>query len=353
MPYAQSAQLLREFAAQEPCRRGNGRPCGGSGQLPEKRRGAGRIVFGTLCHLVVTVSCCAATASAADDGALPVQQVAPGIFVHAGRQETSDAANHGDIANLGFIVGERCVAVIDSGGSLRIGQRLRLAVQAATPLPVCYVINTHVHPDHVFGNAAFLSGGAPPRFVGHAHLAAALAARGANYRRALRRDVGESSAGSAIVPPDVAVDGTLELDLGARKLQLRAWPTAHTDNDLSILDESTGTLWLADLLFAGHTPVVDGSLRGWLAVMAEVARLQPKRIVSGHGEAADWRRALAEQERYLRVLLDETRAAIAAGKTLSAAVDSVGQSEQARWLLFDDFHRRNVTAAYAELEWEN
>jgi len=313
-----------------------------------------RVIFGTLCHLTVTVACLASLALAgSDDGPLPMQQVAQGVYMHAGHQATSDAVNHGDIANIGFIVGERCVAVIDSGGSRQIGERLRRAVRAATPLPVCYVINTHVHPDHVFGNAAFRTGPTPPVFVGHARLAAALAARGANYQRALLRDVGAAAAGSEIVPPDVAVDRTLTLDLGGRPLQLRAWPTAHTDNDLSILDETTGTLWLSDLLFAGHTPVVDGSLRGWLAVIAELARLQPRHVIGGHGDASDWRRALADQARYLRVLLDETRAAIRAGQTLSEAVESVGQSERERWLLFDDFHRRNVTAAYAELEWEN
>ena len=311
-----------------------------------------RIVFGTLCHLAVTVSCLAPTAQA-DEGPLPMREAAPGVFVHAGRQETSDAHNHGDIANVGFIVGSRCVAVIDSGGSILVGERLRRAVRAATAAPICYVINTHMHPDHVFGNAAFSKEPAPPAFVGHARLAAALAARGANYRRTLLRDVGADVAGSEIVLPTRAVAETLELDLGARKLQLRAWPTAHTDNDLTVLDETTGTLWLSDLLFAGHIPVVDGSLPGWLGVVAEIARLEPRRVVLGHGESADWRRALADQERYLRVLLDETRAAIKARRTLSEAVDSVGRTEQGRWLLFDDFHRRNVSAAYAELEWED
>ncbi len=320
--------------------------------MPGIRHCPGRIVFGTLCHLAVTVSC-VATLAWAEDGPLPMREVAPGIHVHSGRQETADAGNRGDIANIGFIVGEHCVAVVDTGGSILIGERLRLAVQAATPRPICYVINTHMHPDHVFGNAAFRQGSAAPVFVGHARLGAALAARGGNYRRALLRDAGEAAAGSEIIPPTLEVTTTLELDLGGRKLQLRAWPTAHTDNDLTVFDETTGTLWVSDLLFAGHTPVVDGSLRGWLGVMAEMARLEPRRFVCGHGDAKDWHAALAGQERYLRVLLTETRAAIKAGKTLAQAVDSVGHSEKDRWLLFDEFHRRNVTAVYAELEWED
>lgn len=320
--------------------------------MPALSQGWARIVFGTLCHIAVTLSCFALPAKA-DEGPLPMREIAPGVFVHAGRQETADAHNQGDIANIGFIVGGRCVAVIDTGGSIRVGERLRQAVRAATPLPVCYVINTHMHPDHVFGNAAFRQAEPAPVFVGHARLAAALAARGANYRHALLRDVGAEAAGSDIVLPTLEVKGTLELDLGGRKLALRAWPTAHTDNDLSVFDEATATLWLSDLLFVGHTPVVDGSLRGWQKALAEIARLQPRRVVAGHGEAGDWRRALAEQQRYLEVLANETKAAIKAGKPLAEAVATVGQGERGKWLLFDDFHRRNATAAYAELEWED
>ena len=85
--------------------------------------------------------------------AFAVDQVAPGIFVHAGKHLPLDAPGHDDIANIGFIVGARCVAVIDTGGSVRIGRALRAAIRQHTALPVCYVINTHVHVDHVLGNA--------------------------------------------------------------------------------------------------------------------------------------------------------------------------------------------------------
>ena len=302
--------------------------------------------------LALACLCGPAPAAPADEVALQVREIAPGIFVHPGRQEDSSAANLGDIANLGFVVGGRCVAVIDTGGSLAVGRRLREAVRRATPLPVCYVINTHVHPDHIFGNAAFAADA--PVYVGHQRLPAAMAARGRNYRNALERDFGTAAAGSEIVPPTLTVRDTLDLDLGDRVLQLRAWPTAHTDNDLTVFDPRTGTLWLSDLLFVRRIPVVDGSLKGWLVAIEEMQRLQPKRVIAGHGEAgAAWREALAEQARYLNLLLAEVRQAIREKKTLQQAVDTVGLAERERWLLFDGFHRRNVTAAYAELEWED
>ena len=295
----------------------------------------------------------AALPAAAADKALPVTPVAEGVFVHFGAQEDSGPRNLGDIANIGFIVGGRCVAVIDTGGTAEVGRRLRAAVAERAPgKPVCYVINTHVHPDHIFGNAAFKD--PETVFVGHARLPAAMAARGGNYLRAMQRDFQEVAAGSEVVPPTLLVQDSMELDLGGRVLTLRAWPTAHTDNDLTVYDSATGTLWLSDLLFVERTPVVDGSIRGWLAQLPRIAALQPRQVVPGHGRVdGNFAEALAAQERYLKTLRDGVRAAIKAGRTLPQAVAEVGAAEKGRWLLFDNFNPRNVTAVYAELEWED
>ncbi|MDO9599112.1 MAG: quinoprotein relay system zinc metallohydrolase 2 [Azoarcus sp.] len=297
---------------------------------------------------------------------LPVAEVAPGVFVHQGRHEENSVDNAGDIANIGFVVGERCVAVVDSGGTPAIGRALLAAIRQRTALPVCYVVNTHMHPDHVLGNAAFVDPAGSVRFVGSIRLPAALSARTAVYQSAISLSTGEpcactggeGSEAAALearpVPPDLLVDGEMSLDLGGRALHLRSWPTAHTDNDLTVFDEATATLWLGDLLFEERIPVVDGSLRGWLAVLGELRTLPARHVVPGHG-ALDlrWPDALVPMERYLNGLVVEVRTALRARKSLAETVDAADPAQLTGWKLAEEYHRRNVTAAYVELEWED
>ena len=178
--------------------------------------------------------------------------------------------------------------------------------------------------------------------------------RGAYYLETNRRLLGpQAFAGTEVVAPTVPVEHSLSLDLGQRRLRLMAYPTAHTDNDLTVLDEQTGTLWAGDLLFIRHLPVVDGSLKGWLGVMDTLAALTAARAVPGHGPAwAPWPEALGRQRAYLTKLAADLRVLIAEGETMRQASMKAGQTERRDWVLFDEFNPRNATAGFAELEWE-
>jgi quinoprotein relay system zinc metallohydrolase 2 len=241
--------------------------------------------------------------------------------------------------------------VIDTGGSLAEGRRLLAAIRARTALPIRYVVNTHVHPDHILGNAAFLDEGAI--IVGHRNLPDSLAARADHYLAANAALIGPGFAGTRAVPPSLLVADRLDLDLGQRRLVLEAWPTGHTNTDLTVFDASTGSWFLGDLLFLDHVPALDGSLTGWLATLRRLVARPAARAIPGHGPvAAPWPAAAVPMQHYLEGLEADIRADLKAGRTMQDAAGGAERGEADHWHLFDAFNARNATSAFHELEWE-
>jgi quinoprotein relay system zinc metallohydrolase 2 len=324
-------------------------------KLPQSETDLTRVTRRHACACLLSALCCSpalqAQGAALAADAVELTEVAPGLHVFHGAHEEATVGNLGAIANIAVVVGERMVAIVDTGGSFAWGMRLRAAVRSLTDLPIRYIINSHVHPDHVLGNAAFDAD--RPEIIGHAKLPDALAERGVYYLKHVAELLGDTSAGTRIVEPTMLINNRQQIDLGGRVLQLQAHRTAHTDNDLSVFDMATNTLLASDLLFIDRIPVIDGSLNGWLAVLDDLRRLRADRVVPGHGPAsAPWPAALDAEERYLRTLQTDIRALIADGATMEQAVETAGRDEKTSWLLFDEYHARNVVTAFAELEWE-
>ncbi|AZN70557.1 quinoprotein relay system zinc metallohydrolase 2 [Georhizobium profundi] len=295
-------------------------------------------------------SCCPLNGAAlARQSDLPFQEIEDGIHVRYGLQEVITAGNHGAIANIGFIIGDESVAVVDTGTTYAQGVLLMAAVRHVTDKPVSHVIATHVHLDHCFGHGAFED--AAPVFVGHHRLPGALSERGDFYLEQIKT-LSLNGGDTKVVQPNFLVDDAAEIDLGGRKLLLKAWPAAHTDNDLTVFDTRTGLLWAGDLLFVDRIPIVDGSLNGWIDHLDELMSGDVSQVMPGHGALGSGREAIEQQKEYLVSLRDGVRAAIADGLDMTEAVAQLADLAGPNWLLRDEGHGRNIIAAYAELEWE-
>ncbi len=280
-----------------------------------------------------------------------IENVGDGIYVHHGVHMDIDDGYKGDICNASFVVGSKGVAVIDTGGSIKVGNQLREAIRKVTALPVLYVINTHVHPDHIYGNAAFVAD--KPEFVGHEKLATAMELRREQYAKINTKLLGEDAIGSELVKPTIAVKTTLEVDLGDRKLMLTAHPVAHTNTDLSAMDIKSSTLFTGDLLFIERTPVLEGDIKGLIAELEKLKSSATKQVVPGHGSVTkDWKLAVENEQRYLTALLMDIRASIKKGESMESAMNTAAASEKDKWQLFDIANRRNVNIIYPALEWE-
>jgi glyoxylase-like metal-dependent hydrolase (beta-lactamase superfamily II) len=165
--------------------------------------------------------------------------------------------------------------------------------------------------------------------------------------------LGDAAVGSRIVLSTHTVAAERVIDLGNRQLLLKAWSIAHTDHDLSVMDERTRSWWLGDLLFVDRTPSIDGDVAGWLSVMDALSDTLATRVIPGHGPIViDNNAALAKQRQYLQTLVKDLRQSIAEGKSMQAAIESAARSERSQWKLFDSANRRNATMLYPKLEWD-
>lgn len=282
---------------------------------------------------------------------LKLENVGDGIYVHHGEHLDIDTGYQGDICNTSFVVGSKGVAVIDTGGSLKVGQQLRAAIRKVTDKPILYVINTHVHPDHLYGNAAFIED--KPQFVGHAKLGAAMQLRKEAYDKLNASYLGADAKGNVQVLPTLAVKEAMDLDLGDRSLRVVPYATAHTNTDISVLDSKTATLFTGDLLFIERTPVIEGDIKGLIAAIDTLKTYPAKQVVPGHGPVAkDWVQALDNEQRYLNAVLTDVRAAIKKGESMEQTMATAAAGERDKWVLFDIANRRNVNTIFTALEWE-
>jgi quinoprotein relay system zinc metallohydrolase 2 len=286
-----------------------------------------------------------------NDNEFTLENLGEGIYVHHGKHLDIDTGYQGDICNISFIVGSKGVAVIDTGGSLKVGNQLRNAIKKVTDKPILYVINTHVHPDHIYGNAAFLQD--KPQFIGHEKLADAMELRKEAYAKLNEKFLGEDAKGSDIVKPNIAVKETMKFDLGDRTLSITPYPVAHTNTDITVIDSKTSTLLTGDLLFIERTPVVEGDIKGLIAAIDVIKTYPVKRVIPGHGPVAeDWMTALNNEQRYLNAVLTDVRSAIKNGDSMEHAMDTAAANERGKWVLFDVANRRNVNTIFSALEWE-
>jgi len=281
-----------------------------------------------------------------------VENIGDGIYVHHGEHLDIDTGYQGDICNISFIVGSLGVAVVDTGGSLKVGNQLKSAIAGVTDKPILYVINTHIHPDHIYGNAAF-SPNPKTIFVGHVKLPDAMTLREEAYNKLNVQLLGDDAKGTVIVKPTILVSEPMTLDLGDRQLRLTPYTNAHTNTDISVIDSKTQTLFTGDLLFIERTPVLEGDIKNFIATIDTLKSYPVKQVVPGHGPVAkDCQQALDNEKRYFNAVLTDIRQIISHDGSMREAMDKAAESEKDHWLLFDIANRRNINTVYPALEWE-
>lgn len=243
--------------------------------------------------------------------------------------------------NAGLITSGGRPALIDTAATEARTVALRAAVAAVTPEPPRFVINTHPHGDHVFGNRFFADEAV---IVSHEATRAEMDLAGLHLT-SLWPEVcwGDVS----VELPSLTYRGALTLHLGDTTAELMHLGTAHTRNDTVVWLPRQRVLFTGDVVMSGATPFcLTGSIAGSLEVIEQLRALEPETVVSGHGPVGG-PELLEQSAGYLRYVQRLAADGIAAGLTPLEAARASGPGPYAE-LLDSERLVPNLHRAYAE-----
>jgi len=232
----------------------------------------------------------AASVNAADEpfpAALKPIRVTDRVYYVQGAPGVASADNQGFNSNAGFVITDEGVVVVDALGTPVLGEALLDAIRRITPKPIRRVVVTHYHADHFYGLAALKADGADVWAQERAreYLDGGEAERRLEQRS---RDLFPwVPADMPIVRPDHWIGERDAFTLGGERFEIEHLGPAHSPEDVIVVVPSEGVVFAGDLLFAGRIPFVgEADSRRWLERIDALMHLEPRVIVTGHGEVS-------------------------------------------------------------------
>ena len=284
---------------------------------------------------------------------LKPRQIAPGTWVVEGAVDDFSRANGCNIINTAFIVTGSGVVVVNTGPSRLYGEQQRQAIERLTSEPVLRVINLNLHPDYFFGNQAWAD--KPTQAL--TGTVAGQVAEGAAYADNLYRLCGDWMKGTESQPARAALapdNMPQRFTLGGHQLELRRLQ-GHTQDDLVLLDHSTGVMFAGGLVFSRRVPTTPhADFQAWLSSLDTLAQWQRQegfqQVVPSHGSVHSGSAGIEETRDWLRWLSTTLRESAEQGLDLSEVMGMPVPERFAAWAAQPAELQRTLTQWYPRYE---
>jgi cyclase len=250
----------------------------------------------------------------------------------------------------GAITGPQWAVVIDTLAMPEETLAMRSFIEEDLGVPVRYIINTHYHADHTWGNGFFPGA----TIIGHRLCRQLMLEKGGPALDSARRQ-NAAFKQVKIVPPHLTFDeGQMTLRVGKKSLILSASP-GHSPDGITILVEEDRVLFAGDS-FLPLPYIIDGDIEETVTFIKKVSKMGLENIVQGHGDIilrGEVEDAVKENLAYLSSIRKAVRTAARRRNPLDALamidIESCGKSRVHLGGLAEDLHRRNLRSLYKDI----
>ena len=251
--------------------------------------------------------------------------------------------------NSTLIIGKKDCILVDTRQNISLAKESQSAVKSITNKPIKYLINTHYHGDHTFGNQMFIE---VQDIIGHKNTRATLLETGEQHKDLFRDFFGVSGTDEVVItPPTLTFEKELSLQFDNETINIFHTNNAHSDTDCYIYIPEQKLLITGDLFnnqIIGFTGDPQSSLSGWIKAIQEMAELDIKTVIPGHGPFGK-KEDLIVYRQYFEKLQTVAKQEFEKGKTLEEMKESLKLLEYKDWGHYDDWLSVNIETAYNEL----
>ena len=251
-----------------------------------------------------------------------VKQLAPNVYAYIQAKATWYWSN------AGFIVGNDYVVVVDSLATVGLTQRFKDEIRRITDKPIRYLINTHHHGDHTYGNHVF----AGATVISHDCCRRELTEARMMDPNLLNTVFPEFDfRGIAVTPAHITFDKQLTLHMDGREVRLLHFGPGHTAGDIIVHLPEEGVIFAGDFIFLYSTPLgMEGSFAGRLKNLDAMAKLGAKVYLPGHGPVCGVE-GLNLCRDYLVFVRSEAKKRFDKGMTVDQAAKDIALGQFQQW----------------------
>ncbi len=299
---------------------------------------------------MMSVMCFASLSVQAQDLVLLPVPVAPDVYAVVGDLSGQTYENDGLNNNLGFVVGDTGVLVVNTGPSMRVARALHAAIRKITTKPVKWVVNVNSQNHYWHGNGYFKSLGAT--IFASKEADRVMRETGAQQLDANKALLKEKAEGTVLTYPTELIADQRELKLGKTAVRFLYVGPAHTPGDLAVWLPQQKILFAGDVIYTERLLAVIpiGNTANWVQTFDKLVALNPKTIIPGHGGPTTVEVARRDTRDYLAFLLAEAKRILDAGGSLQDAVEKVDQSRFKSLFNFELLALRNMNQVFQEVE---